>query len=85
VREYESGDASLIFDDTIVSKPYTDENGLICWHLDHSKSRNDKGINLLAAFYHTQSSFVPEALRVPVSFECVKKTVRFCKINVSST
>ena len=80
VREYESEEACLIFDDTIVSKPYTDENDLICWHWDHSKGRNEKGINLLTAFYHTQGSAVAEALRVPVSFECVKKTVRFCEL-----
>jgi IS4 transposase len=50
---------------------------LICWHWDHSKSRNEKGINLLTAFYHTQSSTESEALRVPVAFECVQKTIRF--------
>ena len=77
VREYESEDACLIFDDTIVSKPYTDENDLICWHWDHSRGRNEKGINLLTAFYHTQLPTASEALRVPVAFECVKKTVRF--------
>jgi hypothetical protein len=32
VREHESADACLIFDDTIISKPCTDENDLICWH-----------------------------------------------------
>ena len=77
VRSHESDDACLIFDDTIVSKPYTDENDLICWHWDHSKTRNEKGINLLTAFYHTLSSFSSEALRIPVAFECVKKTVRY--------
>jgi hypothetical protein len=77
VRSHESDDACLIFDDTIVSKPYTDENDLICWHWDHSKNRNEKGINLLSAFYHTQSSAESEALRIPVAFECVKKTVHY--------
>ncbi|MDR0573281.1 MAG: IS701 family transposase, partial [Tannerella sp.] len=80
VREYESDDACLIFDDTIVSKPYTDENDLICWHWDHSKGHNEKGINLLTAFYHTQAPTVAESLRVPIAFECVKKTVRFCEV-----
>jgi hypothetical protein len=46
VRTHESEDACLIFDDTIISKPYTDENDMICWHWNHSKSRNEKGINL---------------------------------------
>jgi hypothetical protein len=54
VREYESEEACLIFDDTIVSKTYTDENDFICRHWDHSKGRNEKGINLLTAFYRTQ-------------------------------
>jgi hypothetical protein len=77
VREHEAEDACLIFDDTIISKPYTDENDLICWHWDHSKNRNEKGINLLTAFYHTQSPTSSESLRIPVSFECVKKTIPF--------
>jgi len=77
VRSHEQEEACLIFDDTIISKPYTDENDLICWHWDHSKNRNEKGINLLTAFYHTQLPTSSEALRIPVSFECVKKTVRF--------
>ncbi|MDR2763783.1 MAG: transposase, partial [Tannerella sp.] len=80
VRQYESEDACLIFDDTIVSKPYTDENELISWHWDHSKGRNEKGINLLTVFYHTQLPGAAESLRVPVAFECIKKTVRFCDI-----
>jgi len=77
VRSHESEHGCLIFDDTIVSKPYTDENDLICWHWDHSRNRNEKGINLLTAFYHTQSSAESEALRIPIAFECVKKPVRF--------
>jgi hypothetical protein len=80
VRDYETEEACLVFDDTIVSKPYTDENELISWHWDHSKGRNEKGINLLTAFYHTQLLTSPEALRVPVSFRCVKKTVRYCDV-----
>ena len=50
---------------------------MISWHWDHSKNRNEKGINLLTAFYHTQSATNSEALRIPVAFECVKKTVLF--------
>jgi hypothetical protein len=77
VREHESAEASLIFDDTIISKPYTDENEMVCWHWDHSKGRNEKGINLLTAFYHTELPTDSEALRVPVAFDCMKKTVSF--------
>ena len=77
VRSYGSDDACLIFDDTIVNKPYTDENDLISWHWGHSKNCNERGINLLMAFYHTHTSTASEALCIPVSFECVKKPVRF--------
>jgi hypothetical protein len=49
VRELEDeGSGVLIIDDTIEEKPYTDESELICWHYDHSKGRNVKGINLLS-------------------------------------
>ena len=75
VREHESPDACLIFDDTIIPKPHTDENELVCWHWDHAKGRNEKGINLVTAFYHTQADARSEPLRVPVAFECVRKTI----------
>jgi hypothetical protein len=55
IREYESETACFIFDDTIISKPCADENDIICWSRDYSKERNEKNINLLTAFYHTQS------------------------------
>jgi hypothetical protein len=80
VRSHETDEACLIFDDTIISKPYMDENELICWHWDHSKGRNEKGINLLTAFYHSQPLDASEELRVPVSYECVKKTVHYCDL-----
>ena len=80
---HESEDACLIFDDTIVSKPYTDKNDLICWHWNHSKGCNEKRINLLTAFYYTQSSTKSEALRIPVAFECVKRTVFFTDFRTS--
>lgn len=80
VREHQTDEACLIFDDSIVEKPYTDENDMVCWHWDHSKSRNVKGINILTAFYHTHKSGQTHALRVPVAVECIKKTIRFCDL-----
>jgi hypothetical protein len=44
------------------------------------KGRNEKGISLLTAFYHSQALNTPEGLRIPVSYECVKKTIRYCEI-----
>ena len=73
VRLHESEDACLIVDDTNISKPYTDENDLICCHWYYSKNRNEKGISLLTVFYHILSPTESEPLRIPVSFECVKK------------
>jgi SRSO17 transposase len=69
VRQIEDeGSGVLIIDDTIEEKPYTDESELVCWHYDHSKGRNVKGMNLLSTLYEVGD------LRVPVAFELVKKT-----------
>lgn len=71
VREIESDDSVLIFDDSIEEKPYTDENDIICWHYDHSKDRNVKGINFLTALYSSQG------VNLPVAFELVAKTEQY--------
>lgn len=68
VRRVESQAAVLIIDDTIIEKPHTDENEIVCWHFDHSKGRNLKGINVVSALYRTGE------LSLPVAFECVEKT-----------
>lgn len=68
LRKIESEDGVLLLDDSIEEKPYTDENELICWHWDHSKDRNVKGINFLTAFYAT------EKMNLPVAFDLVTKT-----------
>lgn len=66
-----SDDAALIFDDSILEKPFTDENALNCWHWDHSQNRTVKGINLLSAFYHSSPSKDTEPLRIPVGYELI--------------
>ncbi len=80
VRSHETDDGCLIFDDTIIEKEYTDESDLICWHYDHSKGRSVKGINLLTAFYHTQSSEMDLPLCVPVSYYSIEKPVVSCDV-----
>lgn len=80
VRKHQTEDACLIFDDTIVEKPYTDENDMICWHWDHSKGRSVKGVNMLNAFYHTRDTRMDEPLRVPVGYELIRKEVPFSVI-----
>ena len=78
VRQHETSDACLIFDDVIVEKPYTDENEMICWHYNHCTGKNVKGINMLNAFYHTQDTQMEHPLRIPIGFQLILKTVLFC-------
>jgi len=68
LRQVESSDGVLILDDSIEEKPYTDENELICWHWDHSKQRQAKGINFLTAFA------AYDQVGLPVAFDLVTKT-----------
>lgn len=68
VRQLETERGVLIFDDSIEEKPYTDENEIICWHYDHSKERNIKGINFLSALYYTGE------VNLPVAVHLVAKT-----------
>lgn len=68
VRKIEHEDGVIIVDDSIVEKPYTDENEIICWHFDHSKGRTVKGINFVTTLYYAQE------VALPVTFELVSKT-----------
>jgi hypothetical protein len=68
VRKIERKDGVMIVDDSIVEKPYTDENEIICWHFDHAKGRTVKGINFVTTLYHVQD------IALPVAFEIVSKT-----------
>lgn len=68
VRQVQSEDAVLVFDDSVEEKLYTDESELICWHWDHCFGRNVKGINFLTCLYRA-----PDAA-LPVAFELIKKS-----------
>ncbi len=74
VRSVESSDGVVIFDDTIQEKCWTDENEIISWHFDHSKSRTVKGVNILNCLYNVNDT------DIPVSFEIIRKTIRFCDL-----
>jgi len=71
VRKIEQPDGVMIVDDSIEEKVYTDENEIICWHYDHAKGRNAKGINFLTTLYYAQG------VALPVAFEIVSKTERY--------
>lgn len=70
VRRLESKEEGiLIFDDSILEKPYSDENEIVCIHWDHSKRQYIKGINFLSCLYYIDS------FRIPVAYEIIRKTV----------
>lgn len=68
LREIESGDGVLVFDDTVEEKLYTDENDVIAWHFDHTFGRNIKGVNIISCAY------VNNAATIPLAFDIVRKT-----------
>ncbi len=74
VRSCEAEDGVLIFDDSIAEKEWTDESDLICWHYDHCKSRNVKGINLLSALYHANDVSIPVAFEFSNSHYEIKRS-----------
>jgi hypothetical protein len=71
VRKIERAEGLMILDDSIEEKPYTDENEIVCWHYDHSKDRNVKGINFITTLYYAQG------VALPVAFEIVSKTEKY--------
>lgn len=68
VREIETEDGILIFDDSVEEKKYTDENDLICWHWNHSINKAVKGINQLSLIYYSKD------MTIPVGLEFIHKT-----------
>jgi hypothetical protein len=74
VREIESEDACLIFDDTIQEKKWTKESDIMCWHFDHTVGKSVRGINMLNALYYSNE------VSIPVAFEIVSKPVQFSDI-----
>ncbi len=77
VRQHEHIDGCLIFDDSIIHKPHTDENDIVCWHYDHTVGKAVKGINLLSTFYYSQIGEQP--LKVPLAFDIIAK-YSYCDI-----
>ena len=71
VRQVQSDAAAVIIDDSISEKPSTDENDIVCWHYDHSKDCQVKGINFMTSLYPSQG------VSLPVSFTLIAKTEVF--------
>jgi hypothetical protein len=68
VKKVQSDDGVLIFDDTIIEKPFSKTNAIISYYFDHSEGKAIKGINLLSCIYQTQN------ISIPLAFDIVKKT-----------
>jgi hypothetical protein len=75
VRAFEERNACLIFDDTIIEKPYMDENEIICWHFDSKEGKAVKGINLLSAFYSCEKA--GQIVRLPIGYRIIAKTEEY--------
>jgi Transposase DDE domain len=65
--------AMLIVDDTLIEKPYSDENDIICYHHDHCTGQSVKGINLLngGLYYNNQDIYIP------IFAEIISKTIKY--------
>jgi len=70
-RQIQSSRGVLIIDDSIQEKPFTDENEIICWHWDHSKGRQVKGINFISSMYQNGG------VSLPLNFRLVEKTEKY--------
>lgn len=76
VRRVEHPEGVIKIDDTILEKPHSTENEIVCWHWDHSKKPKAgavKGINIVNFLYQSPLAFT-ESISVPVAFEIVRKT-----------
>ena len=78
VRQHESTLGCLIFDDTIIHKPHTDQNNIVCWHYDHTSGKQVKGINLLTTFYNTTNNEIK--LTVPIALDIIAKYGSYCDL-----
>jgi len=61
--------AVLLVDDSILEKPHTAANELICTHWDHSQQRFVQGLNFVSLLYQAGE------LALPIAAELVAKTV----------
>ena len=66
VRSMQGAEGVITIDDSIVEKPYTDENELICWHYDHAQGRVGQGHQLYHRFVHGGRGLVAGDLSVGV-------------------
>lgn len=61
----------LIIDDSIQAKPYSEVNGVIAYHFDHSVQQSVKGINFITALWDDARA------SIPLSMQIVQKELRW--------
>lgn len=71
VRQMESKDGVMIVDDTILEKPYSDENRIVAWHYDHTSGKSVKGVNIISLLYNAST------VSLPVAFDITEKNVMY--------
>ena len=70
LRDYENeNDGCLIIDDSLLHKPYSKTNDIVCWHYDHVSGKTVKGIMMLN-FHYTDNS----GISIPLGYEIITKT-----------
>jgi hypothetical protein len=70
LRDYENEeDGCIIVDDSLLHKPYSKVNDIICWHFDHVSGKSVKGTMMLN-FQYTDAS----GISIPLGYEIVTKT-----------
>lgn len=73
VRKVEHSMGIIKIDDTLLEKPHSTENDIICFHWDHSKKHHIKGINMLNFLYESLLSN-GQSISIPVAYELIAKT-----------
>jgi DDE superfamily endonuclease len=58
------GVVTLSIDDSIAEKPYSEVNGVVNWHYDHTKGDSVKGINFVSTLWSDEEVSVPMSLQV---------------------
>lgn len=64
-------DGVMTFDESILEKPYADENGIIPWHYYHTKGQIVMGINFITTLHEV------DGIMLPVAFRLVAKTEKY--------
>lgn len=58
------GVVTISIDDSIAEKPFSEVNGVVNWHYDHTKGYSAKGINFVSALWSDEKVSVPLSLQV---------------------